>query len=129
MIFEEIGTYLYLNDQSKVTVYKNDSSNEYAYKRDNDNWRIWLSEEEFKSKFVEIKEVPFETMLKCDGEIICDCWLLSNSINKYGIDLTKAMLFNDFLKLIGTYLTSLNCKSLFSQAKWFVIDDGNKTIV
>jgi hypothetical protein len=69
-------------------------------------------------------QVPFETMLKCDGEIICDCWLLRNSLNKYGIDLTKPMLFNEFLRQIGTHLTPMNCKSLFGQGMWYVIDDG-----
>ena len=75
-------------------------------------------------KEVKYKEVPFKIMLKCDGEIICDCWLLSNSINKYGIDLTKPMYFSELLKNIGTYLTSMNCSSIFEQSKWYVIDDG-----
>lgn len=70
------------------------------------------------------REVPFEIMLKCDGKILCDCWLLSNSINKYGVDLKKPMMFNEFLRQIGEHLTSLNCSSLFQQAKWYVIDDG-----
>ena len=69
-------------------------------------------------------EVPFELMLKCDGEIICKCWLLSNSINKYGIDLEKPIYFNKLVKQIGAHLTSMNCQSLFAQARWYVIDDG-----
>lgn len=69
-------------------------------------------------------EVPFDIMLKCDGEIICDYWLLDNSINKYGVDFKRPMLFNTFLKLIGVHLTPMNCKSLFQQTKWYVIDDG-----
>jgi hypothetical protein len=73
---------------------------------------------------IKYKEVPFEIMLKCDGEIKCECWLLNNSYSTGGIDLRKPMLINEFLKQIGTHLTSMNCSSLFSQAKWFVIDDG-----
>lgn len=73
---------------------------------------------------IKYKEVPFETMLKCDGEIICDCWLLNNSINMHGVDLRQPMLFGEFLRQIGTHLTSFNCQSLFNQAKWYVIDDG-----
>lgn len=73
---------------------------------------------------VKWREVPFEIMLKCDGDIKCECWLLSNSINKYGLDLRQPMELNEFLKLIGTHLTSMNCSSLFEQSKWYVIDDG-----
>lgn len=69
-------------------------------------------------------EVPFETMLKCDGDIMCDCWLLNDSVNRYGVDLTKPMPFNKFLELIGKHLTSMNCSSIFRQARWFVISDG-----
>ena len=72
---------------------------------------------------IKYREVPFEVMLKCDGEIKCECWLLSNSINKYGVDLTQPMLFNEFLRQIGTHLTAMNCQSLFAQSKWYVIDD------
>lgn len=70
------------------------------------------------------REVPFEIMLKCDGEIKCECWLLNNSINKYGVNLRKPMYFNELLKQIGIHLTSMNCQSLFTQSKWYVIDDG-----
>lgn len=73
---------------------------------------------------VKWREVPFEIMLKCDGDIKCECWLLSNSINRYGVDLNQPMALRDFLRLIGTHLTSMNCSSLFEQAKWYVIDDG-----
>jgi hypothetical protein len=73
---------------------------------------------------IKYKEVPFEIMLKCDGEIMCECWLLHNSTIKYGVDLRKPMLFNEFLAQIGIHLTSMNCSSLFQQAKWYVIDDG-----
>lgn len=73
---------------------------------------------------IKYREVPFEVMLKCDGEIKCDCWLLSNSINKYGVDLKRPMLLNEFIRQIGEHLTAMNCQSLFSQAKWYVIDDG-----
>ena len=73
---------------------------------------------------IKYKEVSFEIMLKCDGKIICECWLLHNSIDKYSIDLTKPMYFNELLRHIGTHLTSMNCSSLFEQAKWYVIDDG-----
>lgn len=70
------------------------------------------------------RKVPFEIMLKCDGDIKCKCWLLSNSQNKYGVDLREPMSFCVFLKQIGTYLTSMNCQSVFQQAEWYVIDDG-----
>lgn len=73
---------------------------------------------------MKFKEVPFETMINCDGVIICEYWLLDNSINKYGVNLKGPMMFNEFLKQIGTYLTSMNCKALFKYAKWYVIDDG-----
>jgi hypothetical protein len=73
---------------------------------------------------IKFKEVPFEIMLKCDGEIKCNHWLLNNSYKTGGIDLTQPMLFNDFIKQIGTYLTSFNCKSLLTQARWYIIDDG-----
>ena len=73
-------------------------------------------------------EVPFEVMLRCDGEIKCEYSALSNSINKYGIDLREPMMFNEFLRQIGTHLTSLNCQWLLLHAKWFVIDDGIQTI-
>lgn len=73
---------------------------------------------------VKWKEVSFEEMLKSDSPIKCEVWLLSNSKNKYGVDLREPMLFNKFLKLIGTHLTSMNCKSLFEQAKWYIIDEG-----
>ncbi|PEP21711.1 hypothetical protein CN566_28320 [Bacillus wiedmannii] len=76
---------------------------------------------------VKYTEVPFEVMLQCDGEIICECWLLSNSINEFGVDLRKPMFFNEFLRQIGTHLTSMNCQSLFKQAKWYVVDDGIQT--
>ncbi|MRD18500.1 hypothetical protein GH870_11235 [Bacillus thuringiensis] len=69
-------------------------------------------------------EVPFEVMLQCDGDIKCECSLLSNSINKYGVDLREPMLFNEFLRQIGTHLTAMNCQILFKYAKWYVIDDG-----
>jgi hypothetical protein len=70
------------------------------------------------------KEVSFKEMLKSDGEIVCDCWLLSNSVNKYGVDLQTPMMLNEFLRQIGTYLTPMNCSSLFNQSKWYVIDEG-----
>ncbi|MFS0878290.1 hypothetical protein [Solibacillus isronensis] len=70
------------------------------------------------------KEVSLEEMLKSDSPIKCDVWLLSNSRIKYGVDLTQPMLFNEFLHLIGTHLTSMNCKSLFKQANWYIIDEG-----
>jgi hypothetical protein len=70
------------------------------------------------------REVPFEIMLKCDGNIKCKHWLLNNRYKTDGIDLTQPMSFNEFIKLIGTYLTGYNCKSLFANAKWYVIDDG-----
>lgn len=73
---------------------------------------------------IKYKQVPFEIMLKCDGDIICESWLLHNSLNKYGEDLTQPMLFDHFLKAIGEHLTSMNCKSIFTSGKWYVIDDG-----
>lgn len=76
---------------------------------------------------VKYVEVPFEVMLGCDGEIKCVYSSLSNSINKYGVDLTQPMLFNEFLRQIGTYLTAMNCQMLFKYAKWYVIDDGIQT--
>lgn len=69
-------------------------------------------------------EVPFNIMLRCDGEIKCESWLLNNSINDYGIDLKEPMMFNEFLRQIGACLTSMNCSQLFNNAKWYVIDDG-----
>jgi len=63
-------------------------------------------------------------MLKCEGEIKCKHWLLSNSINKHDVDLKQPMLFSEFLVQIGLHLTSLNCQSIFKDSKWFVIDDG-----
>lgn len=66
------------------------------------------------------REVPFEIMLKCDGEIICKHWLLYNR----DVDLESPMYFGEFIRQISFHLTDFNCKSLFQQAKWYVIDDG-----
>ncbi len=75
---------------------------------------------------VKYKRVPFEEVLQSDSPIVCDCWLLSNSVIKYGVDFKQPMLFNEFLSLIGEHLTSLNCKSLFQQANWYIIDESFK---
>jgi hypothetical protein len=75
---------------------------------------------------VKYKRVSIEEMLQSDSPIVCDCWLLSNSVIKYGVDFKQPMLFNEFLVLVGTHLTSLNCKSLFQQANWYIIDESFK---
>jgi len=69
------------------------------------------------------KEVPFQTMLRSDGKMICEHWLLINSVGRYGVNLGKPMMFNEFLKQIGTYLTPMNCKSVLQQARWYIADD------
>jgi len=71
-------------------------------------------------------QVPFQVMLHCDGKIKCECWVLSNSRIDYGVDLEQPMMLNEFLHKVGEHLTSMNCKSLFEEAKWFVIDDGTQ---
>lgn len=72
---------------------------------------------------IKFAEVPFEVMMQCDGDIRCECWVLSNSRNKYGVDLKQPMLFNEFLRQIGTHLTPMNCKTVLTESRWFVIDD------
>lgn len=67
-----------------------------------------------------LKQVTFEEMLGRDEMIVCDYWVLNNSINKYGVSFKEPMLFSDFLFLIGKHLSSMNCKSLFKNAKWYV---------
>jgi hypothetical protein len=69
------------------------------------------------------KEVSFEEMLQSDSPIKCDHWLLSNSENNFGIDLTQPFVFSEFLHEIGDFLTSMNCKSIFQHAKWYIINE------
>lgn len=73
---------------------------------------------------IKFAEVPFEVMVQCDGDIKCECWVLSNSRIRYGVDLQQPMLFNEFLRQIGTHLTPMNCKTVLTDSKWYVIDDG-----
>lgn len=74
-------------------------------------------------------EVSFEGMLKSDCLIVCEHWTLFNSINEFGIDFTQPMLFREFLQEIGKHLTSMNCKSLFHQAKWYVWTSDSDEII
>lgn len=79
-----------------------------------------------KPRFV---EVDFNSMLNSDCPMVCKHWLLSNSINKYGVDFKQPMMFNEFLQMIGTFMTSLNCKSLFQQAEWYIYTCDSDEIV
>jgi len=66
--------------------------------------------------------VPFETMLKCDGEVICCYWLLNQAMK--GQYCNKPMLLNVILSVMGSSLTAFNCQSVLRHAKWYVINDG-----
>lgn len=53
-----------------------------------------------------------------------------NSKIKYGIDFKQPMLFNEFLNKIGSCLTALNCKWLFSQeTKWYIYTSDSDEII
>lgn len=72
-------------------------------------------------------ELEFEDMLKHDSKVICSHFMLKDK--KY----SKPMLFNELLVEIGTDFGSGICKSIFSQAKWYIetldSDDTLNTII
>ena len=74
-------------------------------------------------------KVSFEAMLRSECKIVCVSSSLNNSKNRYGVDFTQPMVFNEFLELIGTHLTGMNCKSLFQQAEWYIWTDDSDEII
>lgn len=74
-------------------------------------------------------KVDFRAMLRSDCKIVCDHFTLNNSKRKWGIDFTEPMLFDDFLRLIGTNLTPMNCKSLFHDAEWYIWTDDSDELI
>lgn len=66
--------------------------------------------------------VSFETMLKCDGEVICSHWLLNQAMEPQYCN--KPMLLNIILENMGSLLTAFNCQSVLRHANWYVINDG-----
>jgi hypothetical protein len=65
-------------------------------------------------------EVQFEGILAYDGPIVCEHWVLSNSTIKHGVDFTKPMMLDKFLRKIGKCYNSINCASILKDARWFI---------